>query len=112
MPLDSRIQQAIQYIEEHFVQGFSVTEIAGYCGLSAANLTRLIKQYTGLSVLEIRDEKRMALAREKLTHSNLNIADIAELCGYSDQAYFTRCFRRYFSRTPLEYRQSYLRGQA
>ncbi len=108
-PLDHRIQLAIQYIEEHFVRGFSVTEIASCCGLSAANLTRLIKQYTGLSVLEIRDEKRMALAREKLTHSTLNIADIAELCGYSDQAYFTRCFRRYFARTPMEYRHNYLK---
>jgi AraC-like DNA-binding protein len=47
-----------------------------------------------------RVEKACALMDE----TNLNINQIALDCGFNDQSYFTKVFRRYTRTTPKQYR--------
>ncbi len=107
--IDSRIQKAIQYIDDNFRSNFSVELVAKEACMSVSSLTRLFKQQTGLSVTELRNEKRMALACEKLTHSNLSISEVAAAAGYSDPLYFSRCFNKHFQQSPSAYREEYLK---
>ncbi len=106
--MDRRVETAIGFIESHYTRDISVQEVAAAANVSVSSLARLFRQHTGLTVIGWRDERRMALACEKLTHSKLRIADIAELVGYRDQLYFSRAFRRYFGRPPSEYRKQFL----
>jgi len=39
-----------------------------------------------------------------MDESNLNINQIALDCGFNDQSYFTKVFRRYTGATPKEYK--------
>ena len=105
---DPRIQKAIEFVDQHFNRDFSMEEVAEVACISVSSLVRLFKQQTGLTVIELRNERRMALACEKLTHSLLSIAQIAELTGYSDQLYFSRCFHRHFKIPPSAFRKHYL----
>ncbi|MRI35126.1 arabinose operon transcriptional regulator AraC [Endozoicomonas sp. OPT23] len=106
--IDHRVLKAIEYIEKHFRKNITVKEIAEEACISVSSLIRLFKQHTGLTVIELRNEKRMALACEKLTHTRISIAEIAELAGYSDQLYFSRCFHRHFRMSPSAFRKQYL----
>lgn len=106
--MDRRVQTAIAFIESNFTRDISIGEVAAAASVSISTLTRLFKQHTGLTVLAWRDEKRLALACEKLTHSSLRIAAIAERIGYPDQLYFSRCFRRHFGQSPSDYRKQFL----
>ncbi|MEH6570392.1 MAG: helix-turn-helix domain-containing protein [Halioglobus sp.] len=106
--VDRRIQLAIDYIESHYNGEVAVEDVAAAASLSVSSLARLFKQNTGLTVLGWRDERRMALACEKLTHSRLRIAEIAEQVGYRDQLYFSRAFRRHMGQPPSEYRRQFL----
>lgn len=106
--IDHRVLKAIKYIEKHFQGNITITEVAEEACISVSSLVRLFKQHTGLTVIELRNEKRMALACEKLTHSRMSIAEIAELIGYSDQLYFSRCFHQHFRMSPSAFRKQYL----
>jgi AraC family transcriptional regulator of arabinose operon len=106
--VDRRVETAIGFIENHYTRDISVHEVAAVANVSVSSLARLFKQHTGLTVLGWRDERRMALACEKLTHSKLRISEIADLVGYQDQLYFSRAFRRYFGQPPSDYRKQFL----
>lgn len=51
------------------------------------------------------DEKRIETARELVLGSSMKMREIAERCGYSDQHYFSYCFKKYCGVSPNAMRQ-------
>ena len=56
--------------------------------------------------------KRMEVAKNSLLCSSAKIQEIAQLCGYSDQHYFSYCFKRYYGVSPNRMRENVCRGDA
>ncbi|MCC5839685.1 MAG: helix-turn-helix transcriptional regulator [Opitutales bacterium] len=100
---DFRMSLALKYLREHCEQPLSRDEVAAKVGLSPAHFSRLFSAAVGRSfsdeLLHIRLEKAIRL----LGRSDAPIKEIAGLCGFSDQGYFTRVFRRKLGRTPGAY---------
>ncbi len=65
---------------------------------------RLDKENT--SFRQLRDELFANLAGSYLRDSNLSVEAVAGLLGYHDSASFRRAFKRWFSITPIQYRQN------
>jgi AraC-like DNA-binding protein len=81
------------------------TDIARALFVSKRTLARrLDKEGTGYR--EVRDEVLSELAMRHLRESDLTVEAIAALLGYHDTANFRRAFRRWFSLTPSQYRNS------
>ncbi len=106
--VDPRVQKAMDYIDQHLTDDIAIKAIADEACVSESTLSRLFRHQTGQTVLGWRDEKRMRLACQKLTHSTMLIAEIAELVGYSDPLYFSRCFRKQMGCSPSDFRSRYL----
>lgn len=68
---------------------------------------RLDKERT--SFRRLRDDLFASLASSYLRDTGLSVEAIAGLLGYHDSASFRRAFKRWFSTTPNQYRQDYLR---
>jgi two-component system response regulator YesN len=47
----------------------------------------------------------MEAAAKLLSNGNLKILDVAALTGYTNQRYFSECFKKYYHCTPTEYRK-------
>jgi AraC-like DNA-binding protein len=101
----SFVKQAIAYIHEHYDQGFTRQELAGYIGLNERYLSEIFHQEMGLSPWEYLNRLRIALARQRLTTTNDAISDIAVQVGFEDARYFGRVFRRLTGLTPSAYRE-------
>ncbi|MGF1756419.1 AraC family transcriptional regulator [Photobacterium sagamiensis] len=106
-PVDQRVHKAIKFIEDNFCEAIDNEVIAAAVATSPSNLIRLFKREVGMSALALRDNKRMSFAADKLANSKLTICEIANLLGYSDQMYFSRCFKKNFGISPTSYRQRY-----
>ena len=52
---------------------------------------------------------RIALAERLLVSTNLNVCEIAEKCGYSEQSYFMKLFKNKTGMTALEYKRMKLK---
>lgn len=50
---------------------------------------------------------RMRMASHTLVYTNRPLSVVAANCGFADQSHFSREFRRYFGRSPREYREHY-----
>jgi len=102
--LDSRIQAARAYIDEHYADDIVLADVAAASNISASRLSGLFKEETGSSVMSYRNELRLVKAAQLLLQSNLRIADVGSRVGYPEQAFFSRIFRKYLGMSPRQYR--------
>ncbi len=73
-----------------------VVERSGY---QRDHLNRLVKRETGLTLGQLRMQRRLARAKELLAQG-IRVADVAEAVGVLDQNYFARWFRRQTGQPP------------
>ena len=67
---------------------------------------RIFKKATGITPHQYVMKARLDRAQELLGASDLSIAAIAELLGFTSQSHFTRAFRQYAGQTPSGWRHT------
>ena len=78
----------------------SLVSLSEKLDVSPNYLSACIKKYTGETFMNILIRKRMEVARELLATSGQKIQDISQRCGYTDQHYFSYCFKKYCGESP------------
>ncbi len=102
--VDRRIIEAKEYITKNYNKSFSVAALAKDIGLSVARLSSLFKTHTGTTIVRWRDEHRMTRATQLLIQTDHPVSRIADMVGYNDALYFSRCFHQQTGCSPVEYR--------
>lgn len=104
--LNETISQIIDFIKENVANPkLSLQDIAKAHYMSVPYLCTYFKEKTGKTIKTYLTECRMALASDLLLNTDLRIAEVSEMTGYSDQNYFTKRFSRHYSVTPSQYRE-------
>ncbi|QHI69777.1 AraC family transcriptional regulator [Tichowtungia aerotolerans] len=93
------------YIIESKSGNLSIDDIAGQLFVSKDYLRHLFTQYTGLSPVKAIINARIEHAKSLLRNSELSIANIAEMCGFENQYYFSRLFKKVAGCTPSVFRR-------
>lgn len=83
---------------------FGLEMVASQLHFSANYIRQIFKQKTGESFTDYLFRQRMELAEKMLDNPSYQIQEVAWKTGYSDQRYFSRCFKKYKNCTPTEYR--------
>jgi two-component system response regulator YesN len=83
---------------------FNIDDVASQLYISSSYLRQIFKKQSSESFVEYLTHIRMEKALELLQNSNLKIQDVAEQAGFSNQRYFAVCFKKYYGKTPTEYR--------
>lgn len=102
-------QQLAQQVRRRIVEALpsgrvKEEDIAADLHLSTRTLQRRLLD-EGVNFGELLQSVRQELAQSYIDDSQLNISEVAYLLGYSDQANFTRAFKRWFGATPSDWRQ-------
>ena len=105
-PIAALVGAAVQYMEEHLGEDISRDDVAKVACLSPAHFSRVVKQTFGQSFTDLLTQMRVDRAREMLALSESSLIRIALECGFSDQSYFTKVFKKLTGQTPGEYRRS------
>jgi len=101
---NSHYFQAKRYIDEYCVQIRSIGDICKPLHISNYYLIHIFRRYGDISPMQYVTKKRMELAKSLLVHTDLSIRDIALRCGYDNDYYFYRVFKKYTEKTPAKYR--------
>ena len=100
-----QIRTAKQLMLDRLDTGISVTELAEACALSRSHFSRRFKESTRISPQRWLREQRVMKSRELLKASTMLLTDIAQECGFSDQAHFCRTFVKAEGMTPKAWQQ-------
>lgn len=99
------IHRAVNYINANCAKDLNMSDVANYVGYSHSHFSKVFKEEMDCGfrayLTRIRIEKSKAL----LLSSNASIADICEMCGFEDQSYHCKVFKKLVGVTPDKFRK-------
>ena len=87
---------------------FSISEASRRLGVSFDYMRHCFKEEMGVTPLEYLTALRIKQAKCCFrTNKAFSVSYVAGLCGFSDQYYFSRCFKKLTGLSPKEYKKSF-----
>ncbi len=99
---------AKRFMEENFMHGIKVTDIAKHVSLDRSYFSTVFKQETGMSPQEYLSKCRLEYAAELLMQGDMAVTTVADSVGYNDIVNFSRMFKKHFGVPPSKYREHLL----
>jgi transcriptional regulator GlxA family with amidase domain len=93
-----------EYIDANFARKIDVQALADIAKLSIFHFSRTFKQSTSQTPHRYVIRRRVRHAEHMLVSTDLPVAEIALVSGFSDQSHLTRCFGRITGITPGRFR--------
>lgn len=103
-----KILDILEYIEKNF-ESCDLDTLADHFGLNGKYITMMLKKRTGRSFVEHLQEQKLNKARLLLVNTDLSVAEIINLCGYSNMNFFYKKFVQAQGCKPAEYREQMLK---
>jgi len=98
------VVKAEHYIRDYFATIRSLREVAVAIGISYDHLRHIFKAQRKRSLVRYLNEVRMERAKTLLIHSRLPLKQVAAMCGFADEYYFSAVFHRSAQMPPGRYR--------
>lgn len=105
IPKYSELKKIRRSIYDNPSLEWNAADISRKLGISRSYLHRLYTEAFGVTFIRDVIESRLARSCELLTSTDLSVSAVAEECGYENDSYFMRQFKKYKNCTPSEYRR-------
>lgn len=99
-----QLKPALEYIEQHYAQHISLQTLAELTGFSPKYFCRYFRGIVHRSPIDYLNYYRVERAAAFLSENDMNVAEVAALCGYADSSAFIKQFRKYKGFTPKQYK--------
>ena len=99
------IAPALDYIEENYMQQFSIDLLADLCHWSPTHFRRVFHDIMGTSPLDFINNTRIMKSCNLLRSTEESILDISEQVGFHSVSSFNRYFTKVMQMSPREYRK-------
>ena len=96
---------AVARIDAGALSDGSVEELAAELGVSSRQLHRVVEAEYGVSPLALAQTRRLLLAKQLLTDTQLRVIDVAFASGFASVRQFNRLFRQSYRLNPLSLRK-------
>lgn len=102
------IQHILTFIDEHFTEKLSLSELAELAGMSQNYFSTFFKKISGITLWDYINSKRINMAVQLIrsSDSGKNMLEIATLCGFNNTTHFNKMFKRITGMTPTEYKKN------
>ena len=99
-----QLKPALEYIEHNYGQHISLETLAKLTGFSPKYFCRYFRTIVHRSPIDYLNYYRIECAAHFLANSDMNVAEVAMHCGFSDSSAFIKQFRKYKGTTPKQYK--------
>lgn len=102
---DAGVHRAQDWLDEHYSENFSFSELAAQIGMSQRSFIRRFKAATGERPSRYLQRLRVESAKQQLINTDNSIKTICLNVGYQDFNYFGRVFRELAGASPRDFRK-------
>ena len=79
-------------------------DVASKAFLTPVYFSRLFKANMGVNFTDYVNKLRVDLACKLLLNNDITLVEIAQLCGFNDQSYFSKIFKNIVGISPKKYK--------
>lgn len=97
-------QRVVDHLASHYASEVAVDDLARLASLSPDHFSRLFREAVGETPHQFVLSYRVERAKEFLRDPDRTLAQVAVLCGFSDQSHLTRVFKKKTGTTPSAFR--------
>jgi len=94
------------YVQDHFPERISLSEIAAKYNYSLAHVSHTFKAETGMTFQDYVQSVRIRESCRLLINTPKKVAEIATLVGYTNIKFFNELFKRRMGMSPREFRKN------
>lgn len=98
------IDQLTTHIDNHYSSKLSLESLGNEFFLSRGYISALFKKELDTTFSNYLNNTRISQAKRLLKSSHYRVYEVGNLCGYPDNQYFTKVFKKYVGITPSKYR--------
>lgn len=104
---DDGMKVVVDYIERNIKKGISLEDVANHVNISTYYLSKIFKKEMGVNFITYITDRKMDLAKEMLTTTDVPVLNIALDLAYNEANYFSKAFKKKTGYTPSEYREKF-----
>lgn len=97
------VKDVLAYISEHYAEPILLDHLAETAGMNPKYFCRYFRNMTGRTPIDYLNYYRIECACEMLATRDLTVKETAYSCGFGDESYFSKTFRKYKGVTPQQY---------
>ncbi|OQA80670.1 MAG: HTH-type transcriptional activator RhaR [Lentisphaerae bacterium ADurb.Bin242] len=99
------LNKVTNYLQHHFAEKITVSELAKIAGMSERTLTRQFNSAFGIGPAEYRMALRVTYAAKLLKNRSLTLAAVAEQSGFSGAGHLWKALKKKLNLTPAQIRK-------
>lgn len=103
---NSKLRDAVLYIEGHYSENLTLSDISLNAGINQTTLTAFMKEEFGCTAMEYLMNFRIKVAKKQLEFTEIPIKDVASMVGFKTVQHFNRIFKEHSGTTPAEFRKT------
>ena len=108
-PIDFQMPDIVtgtmMYISENYKDKLSLEKLASRANCSVTYLSRIFKQYVGITIYNYIIATRIGNAQIML-NEDVSVTEVCFACGFDDCSNFIRTFKKITGKTPLQFQKS------
>ncbi len=97
------IKGVLSYISDHYAGSINLDSLAKIAGMNPKYFCRYFRSMTGRTPIDYLNYYRVECACELLSTKDISIKEASISCGFSDESYFVKTFRKYKGTTPKQF---------
>lgn len=106
-----KIKLVFEYTFNHYNEKITLNEVAALLNMTMQSFCRYFKNKTNKTYIQFLMEVRIGYACRLLVEDEKNVSEVCYECGYNNMSHFNHQFKAITKKTPLEYKNDYLRMQ-
>lgn len=99
--------RVMEWVRANYYQPLTVNTIAGEFGFNADYLSAMFKKSAHISLIQFINKTRIDIAKSLIVTYDISVKETAYSCGFTDEKYFMKIFKKLENMTPSEYKKAF-----
>jgi len=102
---DGGIERSVDYMHDRYREKIKLETLSELSGFTPTSYSREFKKVKGVSPIDYLNAYRIGQAKQLLAERTRAIKEVASECGFGNEFYFSRTFKRHEGMSPSHYRK-------